>query len=1261
MTRTAAVLSLLLLLGCKFGSHRDAGKRGDPDEALARLDAAEAKAKRGPAESTRAGLLRYLVASDPRGAALHLNAAVQSNDPRQRALALCALGDIAEDFTDSVAATKDFALALKLAPEGPFAELAAVRLLDEEGESPAVDDLIVGAAASLPVPVSPRAARLVREAAARVESRRAQAAPGREAQELLAWQKVGTLQRWRVAGPFGAHRLFDLGKTLLLDGPVPQTAATNARNLAVPDGDIGLELEPSDGDVFYAASEVSLSSGGDYLLWVEGAAGLELRIDGVAIVSRTPYPQQVPRAQVLPVRVAKGRHQFLVRWSRAEGSRFRISLVRRDGAPSDAQSAAPEALIGSRKPSPCALGSVCTAKPAFRDQSDLRAHAEAQLDDDPGDPLAAYLFVRAVLGDDRNAARAGIDALVQYSSSGAPALALRAQELLHDPDVPDRIGRGRALADLSEAARKDAQMVRARLGAAAILRDSERYDDAATTLDRAEGSMREANLEGTARTFLARARLFDARGNAAAARAWARKALVAAPGRCETLQLLSDIARRDGTAAEQEELAQELLPCPDGLRGLIGLARDRGDLARAEELEAQAVKLHPSVPQRYQELAEVQAARKRLPEAVTALQVAVQLAPRSADPWRRLAGVYELAGDGKAATEARSAALRLSPGDLPLRQQLSLERGEKLLGWSDRDGRAIAQQPMPNVPQGTSSVLLLDQGAAEVFDDGGIVERVHTVTRVLDKKGVSRAGEAQLPHDAQVLKLRTLKRDGRVLEPESIPEKEGVSLPGLEPGDAVEIDYLRGLAPRGPDLPGLTLGAFYFRDDDTAMGVSDYEVRSAHPLDADVHNLQLPQGALAGGHFHYTVHDVPPATPEPHQPGEAETMPWVQLGFGAGQKDLVRSIADWALLRTRPTTVTLELARKNAGVSVLETVKNIHAAVSEAVRGRSGTSDFGTSAAHVLLQGRGNRLVVLKSALAAARIGSHIVLSRTITSDPAPYRFPRGEQFPYALLRVDLPDGPVWIDSSYRLAPLGQLPTFVRGMEAWVLPEPGEEPVEIKMPSTLPDSRDGRSLLLTLKLDADGAASGEGRDEHFGFEAASLKDALERLDRDQRKQAVESMLGRGLPGVTLETLTTEHENDLGGSAALVYRIKAQFARKEGARLFVPQSVAPGRLLRRWAQLAERTLPLLIDSPDKLTSHVVLELPKGMHLRPGFTPSHLSTPFGRYSFDAHEESGKLLMDEELDVAGQRVSPQAYPAFVQFARRVDDAQSSELIVE
>jgi hypothetical protein len=191
--------------------------------------------------------------------------------------------------------------------------------------------------------------------------------------------------------------------------------------------------------------------------------------------------------------------------------------------------------------------------------------------------------------------------------------------------------------------------------------------------------------------------------------------------------------------------------------------------------------------------------------------------------------------------------------------------------------------------------------------------------------------------------------------------------------------------------------------------------------------------------------------------------------------------------------------------------------------------------------------------------------------------------------------------------------------------------------------------------------SGTGHDEHFGFEAASLKDALERLDRDQRKQAVEAMLGRGLHGVTLESLNTEHETELGGTASLIYSIRAPVARKEGARLFVPQSLVPARLGRRWAQLAERRAPLLIDSPDQVTARVTIDLPQGMHLRPGFAPARIATPFGRYTFDAREEKGKLVMDEQLDVWAQRIQPSRYAEFVRFARAVDDSQSSELILQ
>src|SRR5207253_8148471 len=95
--------------------------------------------------------------------------------------------------------------------------------------------LIADAAGALRAPVAPRAARLLREAAARISTRRAEAARD-PAIEREAWRAVGAVQRWRVGGPFAALRLFDLRRALPLDGRVAAAAAGDGRAVEFPDG-----------------------------------------------------------------------------------------------------------------------------------------------------------------------------------------------------------------------------------------------------------------------------------------------------------------------------------------------------------------------------------------------------------------------------------------------------------------------------------------------------------------------------------------------------------------------------------------------------------------------------------------------------------------------------------------------------------------------------------------------------------------------------------------------------------------------------------------------------------------------------------------------------------------------------------------------------------------------------------------------------------------------------------------------------------------
>ena len=1287
----SAALALLAAIACAGPVSRAPAPAAD--NAKERLASARRLAEASPndaAAQAQAGWLEHLTGATPAPAqarfekSLSLASPTRPADDDAWALALDGLAELSEDRLDTLAAAKLYAQAVQT--HSPFGELAAQRLLDLEGESPAIDDVVLEAARALPAFAPPRTARLVREAAARVANSRAFEAGAADGAERAAWAAAGAVQRYRVAGPFAALRLASLSVPGPLDGleeaRAPQTGpagSTAERSLEFADGDLGLELEPADGDLYYAASDLTAAKGGDYLLWIEGASALEVRLDGAVMLARSPWPREVPRSQTVPVRLAQGAHQLLVRWTRSEGSRLRVLLARADGAAGDLASEAPAALSGRRLVSSCALGSTCVAAPAWPDDRGLRGRAEALLERDPGDPLAALFLARAAQPDDRAAARAAVGQAVVLSGRGPVALALRAAITLRDAEIPDRIARARALADLRDALSQRPSLLRARLTSAAQQRDSDRIDDAVQDLAAAEETARAAAGPAAPlppRLLMARSRLLDAQGSLAAARAAAQAAAGQDPARlrCDAGAALYDFSRREGGLAEQLRLARALVGCPEQRQPLAALLRERGDLAGAEELLSKWAKLRPALPQRLEQLAELQAARGAVPRAIETLQAAAALTPRSPEPLRRLAAWYDLQGDAAAARAAREQALARSPGELALRRQLAVLQGERLLAWSDRSAREVLETSgelgLPTGVERPSAVRLLDHGAVELFPGGGAVERVHTLARVLDKKALGKFGEVQIPDGAEILELRVLKPDGRALEPESIPEKEGHSLPGLEPGDVVEIDYLHGLAPRGPDLPGLALGGFFFHDSETPMAESTYEVRAAPgiPLEIDAHQIEVApvQKSAQGSRFFLSVKAVIPEQPEPSQPSDAEIAPWVQAGFGAGQKALLASMADWAQLRARPGAATDKLAREAGGRTTSEKIEKITGAIAQAVRGRSAGNDFSAPAPHVLAQGLGNRLLLLKAALASAGVRSHLALVRTFGNAPQPMRFPRSDVFTYAVLRVDpnqgdAPGSPaVWIDTTWRLGPVGLLPMFARGQPAWLLPEPGEEPALVETPRLdLSDaSTDGRKLTLELALDDQGTATGTGRDEQRGFEAAALREALERLDGEQRRQGVEGMLGRGLHSITLDQLSVEGEAQQGGTAALLYTLKARVGRREGASLRIPASLLPSRLARRWVQKAERTRTLLLDAAERSGAKVTFALPAGYLPAALPTAQLLQTPFGSFRWEAKLEGGKLVVEEELVLPPQRISPRDYRQFAAFARAVDEAQEQEL---
>ncbi len=253
------MMLIICALGLACGTAR-APRKGPPVEGVEqRLAEARRRAAAAPDDAqaqARAGWLEYLLASNPEAARLRFETvlAAAAAAPESRALALAGRAEILEDRLQMLAAARDHAEIVRIAPGSPLAELAAERLLEAEGDSRDLDQVILEVAAGLHAGTQTRAAQLIREAAAHVALSRdwSGAAPD----EREAWRAEGAVQHWRVAGPFAAERLLDLDRPTALDSeesaPAPATGpagSTAERALDFPDGDVGLELEPGEGDV----------------------------------------------------------------------------------------------------------------------------------------------------------------------------------------------------------------------------------------------------------------------------------------------------------------------------------------------------------------------------------------------------------------------------------------------------------------------------------------------------------------------------------------------------------------------------------------------------------------------------------------------------------------------------------------------------------------------------------------------------------------------------------------------------------------------------------------------------------------------------------------------------------------------------------------------------------------------------------------------------------------------------------------------------
>jgi hypothetical protein len=1200
----------------------------------------------GGSGQARDGFEAWLGRGDVVAAERDLRAAVEEDpgDPWGR----MGLALLARRSLDTGAELTELLAVVRAVPDGAPALVALERMAELARVGP-------DAARAIEAGLAPLAGegRLRGVAAFRARVARISAAESLGDPEAVARlrREYGVVTEWTLVGPFSPLVALDFDAPLPTDGGrLPAEAPTiagappaAARSIPTPDGVLALPGEAVDEGLHLLASDVRLSRGGRYLLvlWTLGSAKVQL--DGAPAAERRGHLRDEPLTQLRELELSPGLHRLVARFAPgSQGGAIAVGLSRADGAPSDAAWSAP------------APGPVPEAVSAELPHQPWTAPRLAEALARGGGPvLGRLLAARAFLRMDREGAKALLVDAAAMAPDAAPVRTALADALGDDPTLDAQAARSRGEAELRRALARDAGDAEARLALSFMLRQSDRAADAETLLAGLPAAVADRPAARVERAAVAKARGAPERADALAAQA-------AAEGSCEARALSYESAMARDAVAAGDALARELLACPGGRDRLIQHLERRGALAEALEAAAPTARARPSALDAALTRAELLVASGDAAGARRELEAVAAFWPESARLWKRLGNVRELAGDRAGARAARERALAADGSELVLRRALALEDGREVLDELREDGgAAIKAYEQAGTAGDTSTALVLDASAQEFYPGGAVTDRTHQVIHVLDQRGVDKYGEVRLPPGAELVTLRTLKRDGKVLEPDGGRAKGAISLAGLEPGDYVEVEYLR--ASRGA-IDGYAADPFFFQDEGERLVRSTYVVTAPAALGLEVDARRMDPPPLVRDGDRVTVRalrtEVPGLVGEPDAPPLAEILPSMQVGYGAGREALHRRMANTVAGRARQTVELAAFARdvrqaagKNASPEALA-----RAAWSRvAARVLGGGGSLGDDASEILSRGRGSRTLLLKAALDALGVEARIALVRPFEADAGPQRFPRHGLYRQTLLRIRAGGRDLWIDPDERAAPFGSLPPSALDAEALVLSAPGEALEVARTPAkaVIPSAR---TTSVRLRVDAGGSATVEVTDRYSGHSAGVIRGALERFDAITRRRIFEQTVSASFRGGTLDGLEFKGEEDREGDLTLGYRASVpDFARRANGALVVESPILPARLGETFVRLAERKLPLLISPQDPLVQRIELTVPDGFVVVAAPDVA-LTSRWGRYERAERVEGNTLVREEHVALFPARVAPSDYTDFARFVTEIDGIQAA-----
>ena len=580
-----------------------------------------------------------------------------------------------------------------------------------------------------------------------------------------------------------------------------------------------------------------------------------------------------------------------------------------------------------------------------------------------------------------------------------------------------------------------------------------------------------------------------------------------------------------------------------------------------------------------------------------------------------------------------------------------------------RGGLELARVPMSSKStEGESSLILLDDHVLKIQADGTASLYSHRVVRLLTRQAIQQYGQITLASGAEILELRTIKSDGRVIEPELTNQKSGVSMPALDPGDSIDEEFVS----RYPDWRLLPWGSFLFEFGSVEAPVIRSRLVLIAPRTADINveqrnGMPRPANTEIRGNQMVRIWELdylPPLAREPFSPHGM--IPAINVTPGNPIDRLREALIEST--RIGPHVIEAVLSQKTStDVSEREKARRLYRFVTGRLES-TGTDLAASPAEDSLAAGEGSRTAVLLATARALGLNATLLLARKIDRDCAPSL----DCYNRPLVRFRVDGEVIDTDAEADDLAFGALGSDLDKRSALLIaPAEDDVPWAAARPDFVALSMNPAQEQSVgegdLFLDRRGNLSATIRVRLGATRAQQIRTALRSAGANELHRLLEQLAARMFPGAVNIHGSAIHAANPDQELEIALRFQVpQFLDMQSGRHDVGH-LAPLLGLRPLLAGGARRSPLFLDSVLAESTVFHLHLPAGVSA--GALPADfaLSSEFGTYAATCSQINGQLTVTRQFDVPVQVVKPVRFAAFQDFARQIQDAERQQVILK